>query len=146
MLRKRLKIRRNPIVLWAKSPIALTLAPVWSQMRHAHPAVPCRESVMTLPPRLDAAMKRLEAALSHLEAAGERRIAAEGARGNLEEELMVMQDDRARLAAELDGALARARSLSLANTEVRQRLEQASDALRSMIGEPRPSGDSEGSD
>lgn len=101
---------------------------------------------MTLPPRLDAAMKRLEAALSHLEAAGERRIAAEGARGNLEEELMVMQDDRARLAAELDGALARARSLSLANTEVRQRLEQASDALRSMIGEPRPSGDSEGSD
>ncbi|MDH7798504.1 MULTISPECIES: DUF4164 domain-containing protein [unclassified Beijerinckia] len=101
---------------------------------------------MTLPPRLDAAMKRLEAALSHLEAAGERRIVAEGTRGNLEEELMVMQDDRARLAAELDGALARARSLSLANSEVRQRLEQASDALRVMISETRPSEPSEGGD
>ncbi|MBN9080046.1 MAG: hypothetical protein BGP04_04695 [Rhizobiales bacterium 62-17] len=100
---------------------------------------------MTLPPRLDAAMKRLEAALSHLEAAGERRIAAEGTRGNLEEELMVMQDDRARLAAELDGALARARTLSLANSEVRERLEQASDALRAIVGETHPGGPSEGS-
>ena len=98
---------------------------------------------MTLPPRLDAAMKRLEAALSHLEAAGERRIAAEGTRGNLEEELMVMQDDRARLAAELDGALAR--TLSLAKNEVRERLEQASDALRAIVGETHPGGPSEGS-
>jgi hypothetical protein len=96
---------------------------------------------MTLPPTLppilprslDTALKRLASALDHLEAAGERRVQADGVRADLEEELSVMRDDRARLAVELDGALARARNLALANTEVRQRLEKAGDTVKSMI-------------
>ena len=36
-----------------------------------------------------------------------RRLEAERRRGDLETELQIMQDDRARLAVELDGAVAR---------------------------------------
>ena len=56
---------------------------------------------------LDNALARLDGALGQLEAAARRRIEAERGRGNLETELALMQDDRARLAAELDGAMAR---------------------------------------
>jgi len=60
-----------------------------------------------LPERLEAALRRLAAALDKLEAAGERRAKADALRANLEEELAVLQDDRSRLAVELDGAIAR---------------------------------------
>ena len=88
---------------------------------------------MTRPHRIDTALKRLASALDQLEAAGERRVLADGARADLEEELNVMRDDRAMLAVELDGALARARNLALANSEVRQRLEKAGETVKSMI-------------
>ena len=88
---------------------------------------------MSLPPRLDAALQRLASALDQLEAATERRAKADAARGDLEEELAVMQDDRSRLAVELDGALARNRSLSLAQTDVQRRLEQLGEVLSGLL-------------
>lgn len=87
---------------------------------------------MTSPNPLDAALKRLAHALESLEAADERRAAAGRVRADLEEELAVMQDDRARLAAELDGALASNRSLALANADVNARLERAEGMLREL--------------
>lgn len=88
---------------------------------------------MTSPNPLDAALKRLADALESLEAADERRAAAERGRADLEEELGVMQDDRARLAAELDGALAGNRALTLASADVNGRLERAEAMLNELL-------------
>jgi len=88
-----------------------------------------------LPERLDAALKRLAAALDRLDAASDRRAKADALRANLEDELAVMQDDRSRLAVELDGAIARAKSLELANDEVARRLNDASAEIRGIFAE-----------
>jgi chromosome segregation ATPase len=86
-----------------------------------------------LPERLDAALKRLAAALDRLDAASDRRAKADALRTNLEDELAVMQDDRSRLAVELDGAIARSKSLELANDEVARRLTGASAEIREVL-------------
>jgi chromosome segregation ATPase len=91
---------------------------------------------MTSSNPLDAALKRLADALESLEAADERRAAAGRTRADLEEELAVMQDDRARLAAELDGALASNRALALANADVISRLDRAEEMLRELLAPP----------
>jgi len=83
---------------------------------------------------LQEALRRLAAAIDQLEAAASRRAAVDAARGDLVEELAVMQDDRARLAVDLDGALARGQALEAANHQVAQRLERASAALRAALG------------
>jgi hypothetical protein len=88
---------------------------------------------MDMPERLAAALRRLLAALEKIEAAGDRRAKAEVLRANLEEELAVMQDDRSRLAVELDGAVARSISLEAANDEVVRRLKSANAALRAVL-------------
>ena len=88
-----------------------------------------------LPERLDAALKRLAAALDRLDATSERRARADALRTNLEDELAVMQDDRSRLAVELDSAIARAKSLELANDEVARRLNGASAEIRGVLAE-----------
>ncbi len=78
-------------------------------------------------------MRKLANALDRLDAAAERRARADGLRANLAEELAVMQDDRGRLAVELDGAVARSRVLELANDEVTRRLSQASAEIRAVL-------------
>lgn len=83
--------------------------------------------------RLESAFKSLLAALDQLEAACERRLTADAERSNLEEELAVLQDDRTRLALELDDAQARSQSLELANGEVARRLAKASSAIRTIL-------------
>jgi chromosome segregation ATPase len=85
--------------------------------------------------QLESAFKGLLAALDQLEAACERRRNADAERSNLEEELAVLQDDRTRLALELDDAQARAKSLELANGEVARRLAKASSSLRTILGQ-----------
>ena len=82
---------------------------------------------------LEPSLKRLRAALDLLEAAVERRIRQDGARGDIQEELALMQDDRARLAVELDGALDRNRQLLTANTEAGRRLSRAGAAIRAVL-------------
>jgi Domain of unknown function (DUF4164) len=83
--------------------------------------------------RLEPSLKRLRAALDLLEAAVERRVRQDEARGDTQEELALMQDDRARLAVELDGALDRSRGLLAANIEAARRVERASAALRAVL-------------
>lgn len=86
-----------------------------------------------LPECLEAALRKLAAALDRLDAANERRAKADALRANVEEELAVMQDDRSRLAVELDGAVARSKSLELANHEVARRLNHASAEIKAVL-------------
>jgi F0F1-type ATP synthase membrane subunit b/b' len=85
--------------------------------------------------RLELAFKNLVAALDQLEAACERRREADAARSDLEEELAVLQDDRTRLALELDDVQARSKSLELANGEVARRLAKASTTIRTILAQ-----------
>ena len=76
-------------------------------------------------PILDDALKRLDIALGLLEGSVSRRLEAEKRRGDLETELQLMQDDRARLAGELDGALTRLQRYEAATDDVSQRVRIA---------------------
>jgi hypothetical protein len=82
---------------------------------------------------IDAATKRLALALDALEAAVERRADADRAGDRLGEQLQALSTDRSRLAAELDGAAARARKLESANREIARRLDVAMDTIRTVI-------------
>ena len=82
---------------------------------------------------LEGALARLQAALTVLEIAAARRRESDLAHADLAEAFAAMQDDRARLALDLDDALARARKLESANDEVARRLEAAGAALRTLI-------------
>lgn len=82
---------------------------------------------------LEDAIIRLDAALGQLEAASQRRIEAERRRGDQETELTLMQDDRARLAAELDGTLARLTRVESAAADVNKRLDKAMGSVRGVI-------------
>lgn len=87
---------------------------------------------------LENALARLDGALAQLEAAARRRIEAERGRANLETELTLMQDDRARLAAELDGAVARLGQIESAALDVDQRLERAITVVGAVISRNQP--------
>lgn len=92
-------------------------------------------SVMDLPDSLARAIQRLNGSLDALEAAAERRAEAEAARGDAEAEFAVMQDDRSRLAVELDAALARSRALDRAVEQVSGRLDRADATVRGILAE-----------
>jgi len=51
-----------------------------------------------------------------------------------------MQDDRTRLATELDGALGRNRDLAAANVEAARRIERASAVIKALLERPRSEG------
>lgn len=87
---------------------------------------------------LENALTRLDGALAQLEAAARRRLEAERGRTNLETELTLMQDDRARLAAELDGAMARLGEVESAASDVEQRLERAMNVVGAVIARAAP--------
>lgn len=84
---------------------------------------------------LDVALKRLSAALDQCEAAVERLAGAGAEKRDLLDALAIMDDDRGRLAGELDAAQIRARTLETATVEVAQRLGRAGGALRRMLAE-----------
>ena len=90
---------------------------------------------MDLPDRLARALKRLNGALDALDAAAERRAEAEAARGDAEAEFAVLQDDRSRLAVELDAAMARSRALDRAVEQVSGRLDRADATVRGILAE-----------
>src|SRR6476660_1609924 len=73
---------------------------------------------------LDAALERLSRALDLLEQTAEA----------------VLEDDRSRLAVELDVALARNRSLERAAEDVSRRLESARATVQSLLGAAEESG------
>ena len=89
---------------------------------------------------LEPPLKRLRTALDLLEAAVERWLRQEGGRADGQEELALMQDDRTRLATELDGALGRNRDLAAANVEAARRIERASAVIKALLERPRSEG------
>ena len=82
---------------------------------------------------IEAATKRLTLALDGLEAAAERRRDADREESGLADQLHALGADRSKLAADLDTATARARSLETANQEVARRLDAAIETIRSVI-------------
>lgn len=99
------------------------------------------EAMDSSPPTLDVALRRLAAALDLLEAAASRRAGADRGRAELTEEYAVMQDDRRRLAVELDGALARGRTLEDAHQAVARRLGHAIASVRAIVERAEPAGE-----
>jgi hypothetical protein len=83
---------------------------------------------------IDAALERLSRALDLLEQAAEARSEADSRRAERDEAISVLEDDRSRLAVELDGALARNRSLEHAAGEVARRLEAARTTVENLLG------------
>jgi len=91
-----------------------------------------------LPPPLATAFERLDRALDKIENAVRLRIEEESTLADLEEELAIMQDDRNRLAQDLDAALARAASVEKARDEVLRRVERASAGVAAALGLSAP--------
>ena len=78
-------------------------------------------------------LKRMRAAVDLLEAAVERRMRRDAKRGDSDEELALMQDDRDQLAVELDSALSRNRALEAANSDAAKSLAHATTTLEAVI-------------
>jgi predicted nucleic acid-binding Zn-ribbon protein len=74
---------------------------------------------------LDDALRRLDGALGLLEVAVTRRLDSERRRSDLETELQIMQDDRARLAVDLDGATARLGTVEAVTEDLGKRVTRA---------------------
>lgn len=82
---------------------------------------------------IDAAIRRLQMALDSLEAAAERKLETTARTAALAEQVHALETDRARLAADLDNAAARSKTLENANREVAERLDIAMDTIRAVI-------------
>ena len=93
---------------------------------------------MTEGSAIDVASKRLALALDALAAAVERRHEADRGEQTLDAQLHALGADRSRLAAELDAATARSRTLESVNREVAQRLDAAFDTIRSVLAANQP--------
>ena len=90
---------------------------------------------------LELSLRRLAAAVDSLERVAERRMRQDDARANAEEEFALMQDDRSRLAVELDAALERSRALEAANNNAGERLAQAAQAIGRIVARMDPTAD-----
>ncbi|HKG76307.1 MAG TPA: DUF4164 domain-containing protein [Beijerinckiaceae bacterium] len=82
---------------------------------------------------LEDALRRLDGAVGQLEAAVSRRLEIERRRGDLETELQIMQDDRARLAVELDGTTARLNRAESAARDVGERVQRAVGSIQDVL-------------
>ena len=90
---------------------------------------------------LDRSLTRLAAAVGLLERAAERRMRHDEARANAEEEFALMQDDRSRLAVELDAALDRSRALERRERRGQRPARQRGSDDRAVIGRLDPPAD-----
>ena len=79
------------------------------------------------------AVRRLEAALQSLELAIQERLASSEGAAGLAEEVQMLTSDRARLAENLDQALARAAKLETVNRDASRRLDTAIEAIRAVL-------------
>jgi len=87
---------------------------------------------------IDVSLKRLATAVGALELAADRRMRHDEARANEQEEYALMQDDRSRLAVELDAAVDRSRALESANGEAAKRLAHAVQAIERVLSRLAP--------
>jgi hypothetical protein len=88
---------------------------------------------------IDLALQRLDAVLTRLEGAVTQRFEAERDPSDLETELAIMGEDRARLAAELDAASARLAEVEATSADVDHRLGRAIDAVEGVLAPARGS-------
>jgi predicted nucleic acid-binding Zn-ribbon protein len=88
---------------------------------------------MSVPPTLEQSLQRLSAALARLEDAVERRRESDRAHAAREIETQALNEDRARLASELDEVFARAARLEHANRDVSRRLDAAMETICSVL-------------
>jgi hypothetical protein len=93
---------------------------------------------------LDRSLSRLAAAVGLLERAADWRMRHDEARANAEDEFALMQDDRSRLAVELDAALDRARALETANADAEERLARAVATIARVVERMEPPADERG--
>lgn len=84
--------------------------------------------------KLDLALERLGKALERLERTVSVKLEDDLSNAELEEELAIMRDDRARLALDLDAALARQSALEKARDEVLRRLDAAGENVSAALG------------
>jgi Domain of unknown function (DUF4164) len=82
---------------------------------------------------IESATRRLQSALDALDGAVGRRLERDLGQATLASQVHAFDADRARLAAELDVAMARARALETTNREVSLRLDQAIATIRAII-------------
>jgi hypothetical protein len=82
---------------------------------------------------IEAATRRLTLALDALEAAAEERREIDLGEDNLMAQVHALDDDRSRLAGDLDAAMARARSLESTNRDIARRLDTAISTIRSVL-------------
>jgi hypothetical protein len=87
-------------------------------------------------PNVDHALARLDTVLTRLEASVAHRLEAEREPGDLETELAIMAEDRARLAAELDAASARLATVEATTSDVGYRLGRAIEAVEGVLARP----------
>lgn len=88
---------------------------------------------------VDDALRRLETVLSRLEGAVAQRFEAERDPSDLETELALMSEDRARLASELDAASARLVEVEATSEDVGHRLGRAIAAVEDVLAPARGS-------
>jgi hypothetical protein len=84
------------------------------------------------------AVKRLQAAIALLESNIGRRLDTEHRKGDLETELQLMQDDRARLAVELESTVARLNRVELATDHVERRVQSAVGTIEQVLSRAQP--------
>ena len=82
---------------------------------------------------IDAASRRLALAMDALEAAIERRREADRGQSDLSDQLYALGSDRSRLAAEIDSATSRIRTLETTNREIARRLDVAIESVRGVL-------------
>ena len=87
---------------------------------------------------VEKSLKRLASAIDAVELAADRRMRHDDARVTEQEEYALMQDDRSRLAVELDAAADRSRKLESANSEAAKRLAHAAQAIERVLGRLEP--------
>ncbi len=83
---------------------------------------------------IEMASRRLAVALDALDAVAERSCEAARNDEALATQVHVLDDDRARLAGELDHAIPRFRALETANREVAKRINAAIENIRGVLG------------
>ena len=96
------------------------------------------DGIKTSMESLEISLKRVASAVEALEWATDLRMRHDEARATTQEEFALMQDDRSRLAVELDAAVDRSRVLESANAEAAKRLARAAQTVERVLGRLAP--------
>jgi len=88
---------------------------------------------MTEQTAIEQATRRLTQALDALDAAVESRVEADKGATALNEQVHALAADRSKLAADLDAAMARSRSLESQNRDIALRIDAAMENIRLVL-------------